>query len=135
MLPYQHALALFLFLGVPIWDALETRALKTSTNPRRKILSYQRIVLILWTAAILAWFTLRSSVFFIWTAVHLTAQQKIGASFGWGFAIAFAGGSSPPQLNRARKDFARLSAPGFHPSRNSRRARLVRAGFSDGRHL
>jgi len=93
MIAYQHALALFLFVGVPIWDALETRALKTSTNPRRKILSYQRIVLILWAAAIVAWITLRSSVFFIWPEVHLAAQQKIGASFGWGFAIAFVLGS------------------------------------------
>jgi membrane protease YdiL (CAAX protease family) len=93
MLPYQHALALFLFVGVPIWDALETRALKTSTNPRRKILSYQRIVLILWSAAVVAWFSLRSSVFFIWPDVHLAAQQKIGASFVWGFAIAVAVGS------------------------------------------
>jgi uncharacterized protein len=93
MLPYQHALALFLFVGVPIWDALETRALKTSTNPRRKILSYQRIVLLLWTAAIVAWIVLRSSVFFVWPAVHLATQQKIGASFGWGFAAAFAVGS------------------------------------------
>jgi uncharacterized protein len=93
MIPYEHALALFLFVGVPIWDALETRALKTGTDPRRKILSYRRIVLVLWTAAIVAWITLRSSVFFIWPAVRLTAQQKIGASFGWGFAIAFAVGS------------------------------------------
>ena len=93
VLACQHALALFLFLGVPVWDALETRALKTSTNPRRKILSYQRIVLILWSAAIVAWIPLRASVFFIWPAVRLTAQQKIGPSFGWGFAIAFAAGS------------------------------------------
>jgi len=93
MIPYAHALALFLFVGVPIWDALETRALKTSTDPRRKVLSYRRIVLVLWTAAIVAWITLRSNVFFIWPAVRLTTQQKIGASFGWGFAIAFAGGS------------------------------------------
>jgi uncharacterized protein len=93
MIPYEHALALFLFVGVPIWDALETRALKTSTDPRRKVLSYRRIVLVLWTAAIVAWITLRSIVFFIWPAVRLTTQQKVGVSFGWGFAIAFAVGS------------------------------------------
>jgi membrane protease YdiL (CAAX protease family) len=93
MLLCEHALALFLFVGVPVWDFFETRALKTSTNPRRKILSYQRILLILWTAAIVAWIALRSSVFFIWPAVRETTQQKIGASFAWGFAIAFAGGS------------------------------------------
>jgi len=90
MIPLQHALALFLFIGVPVWDFFETRALKTSTNPRRKVLSYQRILLILWTAAIVAWITLRFSVFFIWPAVRETTQQKIGASFAWGFAIAFA---------------------------------------------
>ncbi len=90
MLLCEHALALFLFVGVPIWDALETRALKTSTNPRRKILSYQRILLILWSAAIAAWTVLRSSVFFTWPAVPETIQQKTGASFAWGFAVAFA---------------------------------------------
>jgi membrane protease YdiL (CAAX protease family) len=89
----QHALALFLFVGVPVWDFFETRALKTSTNPRRKVLSYQRILFVLWTAAIVAWITLRSSVFFIWPGVHQTTQQKIGPSFAWGFAIAFAVGS------------------------------------------
>jgi len=93
MIACEHALAFFLFIGVPIWDALETRALKTSTNPRRKVLSYQRILLVLWFAAIVAWFTLRSSIFFIWPDVHLAAQQKIGASFVWGFSAAFAGGS------------------------------------------
>jgi membrane protease YdiL (CAAX protease family) len=93
MIACEHALAVFLFIGVPIWDLLETRALKTSTNPRRKVLSYQRVVLVLWAAAIVAWITLRSSVFFIWPSVRLTTQQKIGPSFGWGFAIAFAGGS------------------------------------------
>ena len=44
MLIWQHLLAVFLFVGVPVWDFYETRALKTSTNPRRKILSYRRIV-------------------------------------------------------------------------------------------
>jgi membrane protease YdiL (CAAX protease family) len=89
MIACQHALALFLFLGVPVWDVLETRALKTSTNPRRKISSYQRIVLFLWTAAILAWIPLRSAVFFIWPAVHQTAAAKISSSFVWGFVVAF----------------------------------------------
>jgi uncharacterized protein len=93
MIVAEHVLALFLFIGVPIWDVLETRALKTSTNPRRKILSYKRIVLLLWTAAILAWITLRSSVFFIWPDVHQAPSQKIGTSFAWGFAVAFAVGS------------------------------------------
>ncbi|MGA9304752.1 MAG: CPBP family intramembrane glutamic endopeptidase [Candidatus Sulfotelmatobacter sp.] len=93
MILYEHALALFLFVGVPVWDALETRALKSSTNPRRKIRSYQRILLILWTSSIVAWIALRSSVFFVWPAVRVATQQKIGASFAWGFGAAFAVGS------------------------------------------
>jgi len=93
MIAFEHALALFLFVGVPIWDALETRALKTSTNPRRKVLSYRRILLVLWTAAIVAWITLRSSVFFVWPSVRQTGPQTIGSSLGWGLAAAFLGGS------------------------------------------
>ena len=93
MLLCEHALALFLFIGVPVWDVLETRALKSSTNPRRKILSYQRILLILWSAAIVAGIALRSSVFFTWPAVRETTQQKIGTSFAWGFTVAITVGS------------------------------------------
>jgi hypothetical protein len=36
MIAWEHALALVLLVGFPLWDVLETRALKTSTNPRRK---------------------------------------------------------------------------------------------------
>jgi len=93
MIAFEHALALFLFVGVPIWDALETRALKTSTNPRRKVLSYRRILFVLWTAAIVAWIALRSSVFFIWPAVRQTALPGIGVSFVWGLVVAFVVGS------------------------------------------
>jgi membrane protease YdiL (CAAX protease family) len=93
MIACEHALALFLFVGVPIWDLLETRALKTSTNPRRKVLSYQRITLILWAAAIVAWITLRSSVFFVWPSVQQSALPKLGASFFWGLGLALVGGS------------------------------------------
>jgi membrane protease YdiL (CAAX protease family) len=89
----EHLLALLLFVGVPIWDKLETRALKTSTNPRRRILSYRRIVLILWTGAIAAWIALRSSVFVVWPAVPPTIGQKVGASFVGGLAFAFLIGS------------------------------------------
>jgi len=93
MIAFEHALALFLFVGVPIWDALETRALKTSTNPRRKVLSYRRILFVLCTAAIVAWIALRSSVFFIWPAVRQTALPGIGVSFVWGLVVAFVVGS------------------------------------------
>ena len=56
-------------------------------------MSYQRILLILWSGAIVAWIALRSSVFFTWPAVRETTQQKIGSSFAWGFAAAVAVGS------------------------------------------
>jgi len=93
MIPFEHALALFLFVGIPVWDVLETRALKASTNPRRKIMSYRRIVLVLWIAAIAAWLTLRSSVFFIWPAVRQSALQRIGVPFVLGLVVTFAAGS------------------------------------------
>src|ERR1035441_9212382 len=89
MIACEHALALFLLVGVPIWDVLETRALKTGTNPRRKILSYQRVVAVLWLAAIVAWSALRSTVFFVWPAVHQSVFQKINGLFVWGLAIAW----------------------------------------------
>jgi len=93
MITLEHALALFLFVGVPIWDALETRALKTGTNPRRKIFCYRRIVAVEWIATLAAWIAFGSSVFFIWPAVRQTTPQKIGTSFAWGFAVAFVAGS------------------------------------------
>jgi hypothetical protein len=40
------ALALFLVLVFPIWDRIETRRLKTSTDPRRRIRAYQ--ITIVW---------------------------------------------------------------------------------------
>jgi uncharacterized protein len=93
MIVAEHVLALVLFVGFPIWDVLETRALKTSTNPRRKVLSYQRIAIVEWTAAIVAWITLRSSVFFTWPSLRQTASQKISVSFAWGFVLAFVAAS------------------------------------------
>jgi membrane protease YdiL (CAAX protease family) len=89
MIAYEHALAVLLLFGFPLLDVLETRALKTSANPRRKILSYQRIVLVLWTATIIAWIALRSTVFFVWPAVQQSVFQKIHGFFVWGFVIAW----------------------------------------------
>lgn len=93
MITCEHLLALFLFVGVPIWDVLETRALKTGTNPRRKILCYQRIIIVEWIAELVAWIGLRSQVFLVWSAVHRSALQKINLSFVLGFVLAFAVGS------------------------------------------
>ncbi|HKM46607.1 MAG TPA: CPBP family intramembrane glutamic endopeptidase [Terriglobales bacterium] len=93
MIATEHALALFLFIGVPIWDVLETRALKTSTNPRRKILTYQRIVLVEWAAALVAWIVLRSQVFLLWSGGRHSALQKLDMSFVLGLVLAFTIGS------------------------------------------
>ena len=82
----QHALALFLIVGVPIWDLLETRALKTSRNPRRKILSYRRIVVIEWIAALAACLLLRTELFY--TALRFLARLRLqlGGELMLGFA-------------------------------------------------
>jgi membrane protease YdiL (CAAX protease family) len=93
MIACEHALALFLFVGVPIWDALETRALKTSTNARRKILSYRRIAIIEWAAALVAWIVLRSQVFLLWPGARMASLRKTGTSFVLGLVLPFAIGS------------------------------------------
>ncbi len=89
----EHMLAVFLFIGVPIWDVLETRALKTSTNPRQKILSYRRITIVEWVAAAVACIALRSQVLVAWPDAHRFALQKVGESFVLGLVIAFMAGS------------------------------------------
>lgn len=47
----SHALAFLLVVVLPIWDRFETRRLKTSSNPRAKIQSYQMTVGWLWICA------------------------------------------------------------------------------------
>jgi uncharacterized protein len=99
MITLEHALALFLFVGVPIWDVFETRALKTGTNPRRKIFSYQRIVVVLWAATFFVWLALRSQVFFVWpAAAHGAAALHIGRSFVLGFVVALLVGFLMPAV-------------------------------------
>jgi membrane protease YdiL (CAAX protease family) len=85
----EHALAALLLFGFPLWDVLETRALKTSANPRRKALSYQRLVVVLWICAIAAWIMLRSGVLFVWPVVHQSFWQKVPPSFVWGLLLAW----------------------------------------------
>ena len=80
---------MLLLFGFPLWDVLETRALKTGTNPRRKLSSYQRVMFVLWITAITAWVALRSNLFFVWPAVRLSVFQKINGLFLWGLAIAW----------------------------------------------
>ena len=93
MVNAQHALALFLFVGVPLWDLLETRALKTSPNPCRKIFSYQRILAVEWIAALSAWLLLRTEVFHTAPSARHSALHKIDSSFIWGLILALLVGS------------------------------------------
>lgn len=60
----QHALALFLILVCPIWDAWYTRRLRRSTDPGMKIRAYLLAIAWLWTASIVAWWLVRPGFFF-----------------------------------------------------------------------
>jgi uncharacterized protein len=84
----ENILALFLFVAVPIWDVLETRALKRSTHPRRKILTYRRIIAVEWIASLVAWIALRAQLFYAWPMAQQTVLKKIGGSFVVGLVSA-----------------------------------------------
>jgi membrane protease YdiL (CAAX protease family) len=81
-------MALFLFIGVPIWDVLETRALKSSTHPRRKIFTYRRIIAVEWIASLVAGVALRTQLFYIWPMAQQTVLKKIGGAFVVGLVSA-----------------------------------------------
>jgi len=85
---FQHFLAVLIVVGFPIWDMLETRALKASTDPRRKIRTYQRILLVEWGVSLLAWVAFRSQLFFTWPGANHTVLQKVGLSFVVGLVSA-----------------------------------------------
>ena len=74
MTNFEHLLALILFVGFPVWDVYETRRLKTSSNPRRKIVTYHRILAIEWAASLLAWMALRTRLFFIWPSARRVTE-------------------------------------------------------------
>jgi membrane protease YdiL (CAAX protease family) len=50
----KHLIAIFLIVAVPIWDHFETKRLKTSSDPRVKIQSYQKTVGWLWAGSVFA---------------------------------------------------------------------------------
>lgn len=90
MIAIDHVLACLLLFAYPVWDVLETRQLKRSTSPRRKIACFQRITVVLWSTALLAFSALRTSVFYTWPIVHESVwQRNIRASFVWGLIIAW----------------------------------------------
>jgi len=50
----QHALVFFLAVVMPLWDRYEIPRLKASTEPRKKVCYYGKIVTILWICAVVA---------------------------------------------------------------------------------
>lgn len=48
----HHLVALFLVIGVPLWDRYETRVLKQARHPDVKLRSYQRSVAVLWALTV-----------------------------------------------------------------------------------
>ena len=83
----RHLIAIFLIVAVPIWDHFETKRLKTSSDPRVKIQSYQKTVGWLWAGSVVACIAL---------GLHtvLTIHRDAGeASWlpGSGFIIGFTG--------------------------------------------
>ncbi len=54
MIILQHFLVLFLAIGMPLWDWYEIPRLKASTEPRKKVRYYRKIVSALWISALIA---------------------------------------------------------------------------------
>ena len=60
----QHVLVFFLIVVTPLWDRYEIPRLKASTDPRKKIGFYRKIVLASWICAIVA--VLTAGLMTIW---------------------------------------------------------------------
>jgi membrane protease YdiL (CAAX protease family) len=50
----QHVLVLFLVIGLPVWDYYEIPRLKASTEPRKKVHYYQKVIAMIWICTALA---------------------------------------------------------------------------------
>jgi membrane protease YdiL (CAAX protease family) len=50
----QHVLAVLLVAAVPVWDRVETRRVKQSSDVRARVQSYRRVVVVLWGLSALA---------------------------------------------------------------------------------
>jgi uncharacterized protein len=96
----SHALAFLLIMVLPIWDRFETSRLKTSSNPRAKIQSYQMTVGWLWICAAISlaafgWQTL--GVIHVSAAdAHWLPSGSGALALGAGVAAAFLIGSLTP---------------------------------------
>lgn len=102
MLP--HVVVFLLIVAFPVWDRFETRRLKTSTDPRAKIQSYQITILVLWTTAALAVIAVgRDAV----ATIHrgpgeATWLPPISPAFIGGFLVALLAGAVVPFIVAAR---------------------------------
>lgn len=61
----QHALVLFLIVGLPLWDWYEIPRLKASTEARKKVRYYKKIVSISWALLLLVVLSVGGGAIFI----------------------------------------------------------------------
>lgn len=64
MIIVQHLLVLFLAIGAPLWDWYEIPRLKASTDPRKKIKFYGKIMAASWVCTVVALLTIGISAVF-----------------------------------------------------------------------
>src|ERR1700722_19208642 len=83
----KHLIAIFLIVAVPIWDHFETKRLKTSSDPRVKIQSYQKTVGWLWAGSVVACIVLG---FRTVLTIHRDAGE-VSWLPGSGFIVGFMG--------------------------------------------
>jgi len=83
----KHLIAIFLILAVPIWDHFETKRLKTSSDPRVKLQSYQKTIGWLWIGSVAACLVLGLHTVL---TIHRDADEASWLP-GSGFVIGFIG--------------------------------------------
>src|ERR1700722_13331338 len=83
----KHLIAIFLIVAVPVWDHFETKRLKTNSDPRVKIQSYQKTVVWLWTGSVAACVVLGLHTVL---TIHRPADEASWLP-GSGFVIGFIG--------------------------------------------
>jgi membrane protease YdiL (CAAX protease family) len=83
----KHLIAIFLVVAVPIWDHFETKRLKSSSDPRVKIQSYQKTVGWLWAGSVVACIVLGLRTVL---TIHRDASEASWLP-GSGFIVGFIG--------------------------------------------
>jgi membrane protease YdiL (CAAX protease family) len=83
----KHLIAIFLIVAVPIWDHFETKRLKTSSDTRVKIQSYQKTVGWLWAGSVFACIVLGLKTVL---TIHRDAGEASWLP-GSGFIVGFMG--------------------------------------------